>query len=125
MDTDQFTTISTAPHNDALWFEQTPEDTRSAFAHEHCSKVYNCDGQAVIVISYPRTTQEGFNVAAYDLDSGRISWIPLSLARVGSGGLFEAVYRDSEAADFEFSPILRSWLCDEATDIAARLFDIE
>lgn len=107
---------------DPSWFESTPDDARTEFVREHCSKVYSCDGQACVIVSYPRQTKDAseFNVAVYDIDAARITWAPLSMLRLGC--IFEEVYRDSEEADFEFDAICSSSIACEAFDIAARLF---
>ena len=98
------------------WFEDVSEDVRRAFVKEHCTSVYSWDGQACVVISYPR--RDG-RVAVYDMDGARIVWAPLKVCRVG--GLFESVYRCAEPDDFAWNAISESLLSDEAYDISELL----
>lgn len=104
--------------NNLQWFDGVDRAVREKFAKERCSKVYSWEGQAAVIISYPR--QNG-RVAFYDMDAGAIKWMHLDDCKVGEG--LEKVLRNAEEADFEWNAIEDSILCDEAADIAGMLFD--
>ena len=99
------------------WYLNVPENDRKAFAEKYCTSVYSCDGQSVVIISYPRS--DG-TVVLYDMDGGRFIKLPLSDCEVGKG--FEEVYRESEQPDFEWSMIMDSMFSEEADDICGILY---
>jgi hypothetical protein len=116
METNEFS----APQDwrkDTHWFERVTEGARRAFAQEHCNVILSCEGQACVIVSYPR--HDG-TVLVYDMDGGRFFRVPLTEARVG--GHFESACRTAEEADFEWSAISSHDVTDEAHDISCMLF---
>lgn len=135
--TDLDITKLTAPENwkeNCTWFLDVDEDLRLAFAKKYCSKVYNCEGQACVIVSYPRPYIAGAtpSVMVYDIDSGHIfltnlvsideSFLDVRTARAMFS---KEPYRDSEMPDFEYAAVLNADTCDESMDISMLLFDHE
>jgi hypothetical protein len=105
-----------APANwlsDPQWFADVSSAARGRFAREFCDRLFEHEGQACVVISYPRANTL---VAFYDLDGGRCGVVRLSTVALAPK------LRETEEDDFTFSEVMSSDVCDEAMDISNQLF---
>lgn len=101
---------------DFRWFDSVPAKMRKEFVQEYCTKIFELEGQACVVVTYPR--EEGY-VVCYDLDGG-------GFVRTTTGAIKKArKIRTTEQSDFTSSAIMQSdrYRC-EAEDIEYTIDDL-